>query len=611
MTNKASTLLRTRKRRKSKREDPYPDLVLERCYFTEIPLELLANILQYVYPIDLLALSSTNNYFRKTLRDAQQNHIWKSSRERFPHAILPRPVRLTEIELATLLFGTGPCSNYPLSSNRSVWTTPRYEVSDLVYGILPSEKLYLMHETGLAYCRQRDAVAVIADICAGLRKSELESKYNTTFEQTQQYNEFLKRTRSTLNHLAHARKSKESEIQRFAKHKLAKYKFHSAWLENSATYMSERRRLSRSYQVLDDKGKYVELYKELLWDTVPPRTATDNPDKPRQTIGELIVHEMQVMDDAAQRRQSEASMRKTREAVEQHWHQLKNLSGPAGSIIPRLNEFNSLPVVNALLKPKATDGEAGNLNAKDSTLSKLVKSDVTTWEERTCAQFRKILQVPIPKKNQAPEPGIVPPLDRVTSLFECAKCKSVGLSLAQEGTLTFRSAVKHQCKNAPSKRFQWKPDSFQPDNVGIQISRFAVVASGRTEARTTRQDMDDLGPCFLCVKCPNPIYLTFGNLVRILYVLPAIQELTIVFGEQIGHMKRHGISDPNGTFAYQTAPPNVDVKLLSSSKGMVEARRRGAKKGHNSNPGSQDFFICLHCNKPLLWNALVSHVKAK
>ncbi|KAG8747222.1 hypothetical protein FRC10_001838 [Ceratobasidium sp. 414] len=432
--------------------------------------------------------------------------------------------------------------------------------------------------------------SIIADIEAGLGKTELESKYNTTFEQTQYYNEFLKRTSSTLDHLATTRKSKDSETPEFAKHKLAPHKFQNARLQDSTTYSKERRRLSRLYQVFDDK----------IWDSVPPQAATDNPDRPRQTIGERIIQEMQAMDDAAQRRRSEADRRETREAVKKHWHQLKNASGSAGSIIPRLNEFNALPVVNALLKPKANDGEADDLNAKDSTLSKLVKSDVTTWEERTSAQFRKILQVPIPKKNQAPEPGVVPPLDRATSLFECTGCKSLELGVAQEGTLTFRSAVRHRCKNAPRKKFQWKPDLFQPDSVGIQIARHAVVSSGRIETRTTRKDMDDLGLRFLCAKCPSPIYLTFGNLVSSSYVAHIAQELTPRLED-----------DPDGSFDYQYIPPNIDITLLSSSEGMVEARRRGAKKGYNSTPGSQDLFVCRHCNKSLLWNALVSHVKTK
>ncbi|KAG9091847.1 hypothetical protein FS749_016190 [Ceratobasidium sp. UAMH 11750] len=604
---------RARKRQRSKREDPYPDLALQRCYFTEIPLELLANILQYVYPVDLLALSHTNSYFRQTLRDPRQNHIWKSARVRFPHATILDPIRFTEIELATLLFGTGRCSicktgrEIPLSSVlqpmrvckntecreefRKFWAVPppAPEISDLVHWTLPSQRLSLDPPTLQWWSRlapteqykRSDMARILIDIEAGLGETELESKYNTTYREIKRFNKFLERISLTLNHLESTRKSRGSESQRFVKQKLANHQIRNARLDDSATYIKERRRLCRLYQTFDDE----------VWDSVPPRAATDNPDRPRQTIGEHIIQEMQAMEAAAQRRRSEANRRETREAVKKHWHQLKNASGSAGFIVPRLNEFNTLPVVNALLKPKAADGEADDLNTKDSTLSKLVKSDVTTWEERTSAQFRKMLQVPMPRKNHAPEPGVVPPLDRATSLFECIGCKSLELGVAQEGTLTFRSAVKHRCKNAPRKKFQWKSDLFQPDSIGIQIARHAVVSSGHVETKTTRKDMDELGPRFLCTKCPSPIYLTFGNL--------------------IGHIKRHGVSDPDGSFGYQSIPPNIDIELLSSSTGMVEARRRGAKKGYNSTPGSQDFFVCSHCNKSLLWNGLVSHVKTK
>lgn len=222
------------------------------------------------------------------------------------------------------------------------------------------------------------------------------------------------------------------------------------------------------------------------------------------------------MKDASQRRETEANMRKTRDTVVEHWQQLKNQSGmarSAGAIIPRINEFKALPVVKTLLKPNAGGNDVKELNRKDSTLAKLVGTSVAGWEKRTTGQFRKTLQVPIPKgKIPVPEPGVVPPLDRVTSLFECTKCKSVGLGLAQAGTLTFRSAVNHRCPGS-SKKFQWSTDLFQPDTVGTQIAQLAIALSGRTEDKTKREDMDSLGPCFLCKICPRSIYLSYGNLV--------------------------------------------------------------------------------------------------
>jgi hypothetical protein len=224
---------------------------------------------------------------------------------------------------------------------------------------------------------------------------------------------------------------------------------------------------------------------------------------------------MQAMHETSQRRATEAAARRTRKVVMEHWGQLKNAAGTAGSggpAIPRWNEFQGLPVVNTLLKPKAAANDVEGLKKKDSTLAKMVEANVNTWDNRTRAQFRKILQVPIAKKNQVPEPDIVPPLDRVTSLFECTQCKSVGVGLAQEGTLTFYSAIKHRCAGA-SRKFQWSTNLFQPDHYGIQIAQYAVNLSGRAEDKTTRADMDALGPRFLCKLCMKPIYLTYSNLV--------------------------------------------------------------------------------------------------
>lgn len=222
------------------------------------------------------------------------------------------------------------------------------------------------------------------------------------------------------------------------------------------------------------------------------------------------------MKEASQRRKTEADLRKTRRIVDNHWQQLKNQSGMAGSsgpIIPRINEFKTLPVVSTLLKPNAGGSDVKELNKKNSTLANLVDTSVSGWEKSTSAQFRKLLKVPITKgKAPAPEPGVISPLNRITALFECTKCNSVGLGLAQEGTLTFRSAVSHRCKGS-SKKFKWSTDLFQPDVAGIQIARQAIILSGRTEEKTKREDMDDLGACFLCKVCPSTIYLTYGNLV--------------------------------------------------------------------------------------------------
>lgn len=67
-------------------------------------------ILKYVNPVDLLSLTHTNHYFHKTLVHPQQQHIWRTARKQFLLANIPDPFRFSEIAVAALLFGTGPCS---------------------------------------------------------------------------------------------------------------------------------------------------------------------------------------------------------------------------------------------------------------------------------------------------------------------------------------------------------------------------------------------------------------------------------------------------------------------------------------------------------------------
>ncbi|CUA77551.1 Zinc finger protein sdc-3 [Caenorhabditis elegans] [Rhizoctonia solani] len=612
------------KRRKAKKDDPYPDLALDRCYLAELPLEVLANILGYVYPIDLLTLSRTNAYFHRTLRDPQQQHIWKTARVHLFHVIIPDPVRISEVRVASLLFDDSKCSickdtsNVPLKSHvyptrvcsrpsckkqfDSLFQSPAPEYSTLVCGIVPSKDVIapdpyafyhtpvLMFQRKKNICRKTDLEMVMKDIKAGLGKAELEAKYKCTFEETAEFNRYMVELENISSTLIRLKCQIDGQIKKFTNQKLSAYKGKDVQVTNSPQFVAERRRVIRSYREITQED----------WDAIPPRGPTQNPIKPAMTVGQTIIQEMDQMVAKSKRRKDEDALRNTREAVKKHWEYMLNASGIAGdsgAAVPRWNEFASLPVVNSLLKPTGHDEALGvkDLKKKDSTLAKLIQSDINSWDNRTQAQFRKILKVPKAptiKKNEAQEPGIVSPLDQVTALFECTKCKALGKGVAQEGTLTFRSAVKHRCPNTSSTKFKWSTDLFQPDQYAIQVARHAIALSGLTEDKTKRSDMDALGARFHCKLCTGkqPIYLSYHNL--------------------IGHLKRHEAKELQDSFEYLKEPP-VLKSTFPSSDGLVEMRRRGATKGFSSRPDSKDFFTCRHCDKSMLWNGLVSHVKKK
>ncbi|ELU41529.1 hypothetical protein AG1IA_04430 [Rhizoctonia solani AG-1 IA] len=518
----AKELTHRPKRRRARKENPYPDLALDRCYLAEVPLEVLSNILGYVYSIDLLALYRTSTYFHRTLKDPQQQHIWKNARICFPHFPIPAPVRISEIRVASLLFDDTTCSR--------------------------DGKTYAKAWQKKTICRKSDIDMVMKDIDAGMEKAELQVKYECTPEQTaafncvcgaslsiigfayiQQYMIQLQEISSNLIQLKSRTDSQTRKLyagfprpcpiltmHRSANKKLSDYKGKEVQLSNSRQFVVERRRAIRSLRGFTDDD----------WNSIPPRAPTQNPAKPELTIGQIIIKEMDEMVVKLKRRKDETALRNTREAVKNHWQEMMNasgMSGQAGSCVPRWNEFALLPGVNSLLKPNGQDGALNveDLQNKESTLTKMVQSNVDSWNSRTQGHFRKILKVPISKKNEVPEPGTVPPLDRVTALFECAKCKSVGLGLAQEGTLIFKSAVKHRCPGTSAKHFQWTTELFKPDQYGIQVAQHALALAGLVEDKTKRSDMDDIGLRFLCKLCTGkqPIYLEYRNLVD---TVPAI-----------------------------------------------------------------------------------------
>ncbi|CAE6506934.1 unnamed protein product [Rhizoctonia solani] len=439
-------------------------------------------------------------------------------------------------------------------------------------------------------CHKDDLERVMKDIEAGLGKAELEAKYKCTSEETAAFNRYMNTLENVSSALVRLKSRTDGQIKKFVNQKLSAYKGKEVQVVNSPQFIAERRKAIRSYRAITQDD----------WDSIPPRGPTQNPAEPAMTVGQIITQEMDEMVAKLKRRKDEEALRNTREAVKKHWAQLMNASGMAGengTAVPRWNEFASLPVVNSLLKPTGHEGalDVKDLEKKDSTLAKLIQSDINSWDSRTQAQFRKILKVPkvpITKRNEVQEPGIVPPLDRITALFECTKCSSIGLGLTQEGTLTFKSAVKHRCSGTSAKRFQWSTDQFQPDQYAIEVARHAIVLSGLAEDKTKRSNMDELGVRFLCKLCTGkqPIHLSYRNL--------------------IGHMKRHGAKKLDGTFEYMKEPSTTGSNALCSN-GLVEKRRRGCTKGFASHPDSNDSFTCRHCDKSMVWNALVSHVKDK
>ena len=97
------------KRHRSRKDD---DKVIRlRCYISRLPVEILAEILRYIRPQDLLAMARTSKYFCTMLVSSRAStYIWKEARARFKPQPIPDPTpNFTESSYAAFLFDDGIC----------------------------------------------------------------------------------------------------------------------------------------------------------------------------------------------------------------------------------------------------------------------------------------------------------------------------------------------------------------------------------------------------------------------------------------------------------------------------------------------------------------------
>ena len=80
------------------------------CLLVGLPLELLAEVLLYTNPRDVLAVARTNKFLCDTLVKSSSTFIWKKAREHCVPAPLPEPTpNFTEPSYAAFLFDSGLC----------------------------------------------------------------------------------------------------------------------------------------------------------------------------------------------------------------------------------------------------------------------------------------------------------------------------------------------------------------------------------------------------------------------------------------------------------------------------------------------------------------------
>lgn len=94
------------------------------CHMRRLPLEILAEILSYTRPPDVLALARTSKYFCGILCDPGSSFIWKRARidPDFLFILPDPPPGMPEPAYAAMIFDPGKCCICKTKTNRMLYS---------------------------------------------------------------------------------------------------------------------------------------------------------------------------------------------------------------------------------------------------------------------------------------------------------------------------------------------------------------------------------------------------------------------------------------------------------------------------------------------------------
>ncbi|KIO23453.1 hypothetical protein M407DRAFT_27060 [Tulasnella calospora MUT 4182] len=236
-------------------------------------------------------------------------------------------------------------------------------------------------------------------------------------------------------------------------------------------------------------------------------------------------------------------------------------------VLPTLEAYRSLPSISNVIHNTSIPSKGLRRKLRtDETLRTMIKADL----EKEDARLRKVMSVrlgvkknwkpPAPVEGGSKDGGVVQhPLDRLTALFECTRCRSdvMGKSVGrgEHTSLTLEAAVRHRCpwylpktqqgaeaNEVKNGRANWDPENFVPDITGAAVVRLTLGLAGLNEETATRKDVNALGRRWQCLTCPS--------------------QLTMSFGAIVGHAKRHkAMSQPSSESSTSSTSSNVSFSL--------------------------------------------------
>lgn len=512
--------------------------VREKCPVDSLPLELLAEILSYTTPRDILALARTSKYFCATLvTNPASTFIWKRARARYEPAIPDPTPNLTEPAYAALLFDAGVCEkcgkpstnmyasfamrmrfcrdNGSYTSCRMMWikSSPdclvvsgydneRYTsilqwIPRMEYRNFGFVDLYInepVQEPVGVTVRRKDWVEAVDEYNKAALSEKTMAIYNN------------KKNLAAKTHEASMKLAREL------------VRWRNGCLRRQEVAFQSNMKLARIL---------AKAHGWALWDVLSTKSfgtlyRTKNKSAERIEQSELadleasIFEDIQKMTETRKRRKDENEYRERRNDVAQLYENLKDGISP----MPPLPEFRKLPTVQRIqYKPQDAPSPAIAQELKQSKLAiHLVKEEIAQWSDEARRALHAVLGHSAWEWAGSEQ---LDPVDRLTARFRCKKCDDKGRLDGWENiSLDFDGVCQHLCKTSKQERAneRWQAENFVPDVTAIDVVErlLARLECAADDVRSI-ETVASLGSRIICLSCQMRIRMDFPTLLRHCY----------------------------------------------------------------------------------------------
>ncbi|KAF9078708.1 hypothetical protein BDP27DRAFT_1281459 [Rhodocollybia butyracea] len=576
--------------KKQKRVQPQTEPKDSTCHLTNLPLELLAEILLYTAsPKAILSVARCSKFLCLTLLHPRNQYLWKSSRQNCLPTPLPEPCpQFTEAAFVAFVFDAGPCEicgnivdgfkSYGLQARLCdkpdcKETFRQDKLQDRVFA---SNHVF---EDILPVVESRECFGTPSSFGFSFISSQV-------WPQTELSNAVFRRSDWTLAHQKFVDASSKPELLgKFIADCQRKSAEKKAYMQMCVSVFAWRKTYSAALR--DMKGINTNFSKNLaakeglvFWDMV--QTPTYAPLLKRKSMAlekieqsdynlreAAIATELVKIAERRGRRTHEAGYSARRNAVEKHYNRLRALKQETP--LPCLPSFRELPIIHQLQHSNQSDEKMLDKNIQSKPIQNLIRSELAKFHveaKNSLAEILGLLNWKSPSSKKAH------PAERLTAQFRCRTCQRVEAKYRESGCMDYAGVIMHQCavtldKSVPAKPF--KASRFEKDEKAIAVITTLLKTCGiASDEKDAPKLLSAIGPRISCLSCDAQIVL---------------EPMAV-----IGHSRRHESmtiallpqDDANTILSERPLSQGLATKLLN--KGSVAVNMR-----------NQKIYTCRHC----------------